>query len=81
MISDITVFGYMTQKAANEELKMNLSIVKQQAETLLHEMDLLIDRCRFEPGEGQKWDDLRDSLLQFRTVEVSTWKVPEDLEN
>lgn len=54
MIADQTVFGYMTQKAANEELKMNLSIVKQQAETLLHEMDLLIDRCRFEPGEGQK---------------------------
>lgn len=81
MNANLKNFGLMDQRDANSELKMNLSIVKQQAETLLHEMDLLIDRCRFEPGEGQKWDDLRDSLLQFRTVEVSAWKVPENLEN
>lgn len=70
MNANLKVFGFMNQKEANSELKLNLSIVKQQAEAVLHEMDLLIDRCAFNPDEDVKWKELRSALLNFRTLEV-----------
>lgn len=52
MNANLECFGLMDQRDANSELKLNLSIVKQQAEAVLHEMDLLTDRCSFDPGNG-----------------------------
>lgn len=72
MNANLECFGLMDQRDANSELKLNLSIVKQQAEAVLHEMDLLIDRCVFEPGEDVTWKELRSALLNFRTLEVDS---------
>lgn len=71
MNANLECFGLMDQRDANSELKLNLSIVKQQAEAVLHEMDLLTDRCSFDPGEDVTWKEMRSALLNFRTLEVN----------
>ena len=71
MIANLKNFGYMDMNAANKELKQNLRNVKNLAEELLHEMELLPMRIVFEPGESEKWEALRKELLEFRSLDVN----------
>lgn len=71
MIANIRNFGNMDMNDANRELKENLKAVKSQAEALEHGMDLMIRRIDFEPEELGKWESLRKSLVDFRTLEVN----------
>lgn len=71
MIANIRNFGNMDMNDANRELKENLKAVKSQAEALERGMDLIIRRIDFEPDELGKWESLRKSLVDFRTLEVN----------
>lgn len=71
MIADLRVFGNLDMNDANIQLRENLKVVKEQAETLLHNMDLITGRINFEDGEIGKWVALRDAILNFRTLEVN----------
>lgn len=71
MIANLRAFGNMDMNDANIQLQENLKVVKEQAETLLHNMDLIIGRIRFEEGEIDKWIQLRQAILNFRTLEVN----------
>ena len=71
MIANIRNFGNMDMNEANRELKENLKVVKCQAEALEYVMDLIIRRIDFEPDELEKWEALRKSLVDFRTLEVN----------
>ena len=71
MIADLRVFGNLDINDANIQLRENLKVVKEQAETLLHNMDLITGRINFEDGEIGKWIALRDAILNFRTLEVN----------
>lgn len=71
MIANLRAFGNMDMNDANIQLQENLEVVKEQAETLLHNMDLIIGRIRFEEGEIDKWIQLRQAILNFRTLEVN----------
>lgn len=71
MIAEARAFGNMDINDANIQLRENLKVVKEQAETLLHNMDLTAGRIKFEEGEIGKWVALRDAILNFRTLEVN----------
>ena len=71
MIAELRSFGNMDMNDANIQLKENIKLVKEQAETLLHSMDLTAGRINFEEGEIDKWIALRDAILNFRTLEVN----------
>lgn len=71
MIAELKRFGNMNMNDANSELKGNLKVVKDQAEILLHNMDLITKRIKFEEGEFDKWIALRNAILNFRTLEVN----------
>ena len=71
MIAELRVFGNMDMNDANIHLKEDLKVVKEQAEALLHSMDLTARRINFEEGEIDKWIALRDAILNFRTLEVN----------
>lgn len=71
MIAELRSFGNMDMNDANIQLKENLKVVKEQAETLLHNMDLTAGRISFEEGEIDKWIALREAILNFRTLEVN----------
>ena len=72
MIADARAFGNMDMNDANIQLRENLKVVKEQAETLLHNMDLTAGRIKFEEAEEfGKWAALRDAILNFRTLEVN----------
>ena len=71
MIAELRAFGNMDMNDANIHLKENLKVVKEQAEALLHNMDLTAGRISFEEGEIDKWIALRDAILNFRTLEVN----------
>ena len=64
-------FGYMDEQDANNELKRNLTEVKRAAELLLNLIDLSMNRIQFEPGKIDKFIALRQSILDFRSVEVN----------
>ena len=64
-------FGYMDNHTANDELKRNLAEVKRAAELLLNLLDLLMGRIQFEPGETDKYINLRQAILDFRSLEVN----------
>ena len=71
MIANMKAFGYMDEQDANNELKRNLTEVKRAAELLLNLIDLSMNRIQFEPGEIDKFITLRQSILDFRSVEVN----------
>lgn len=71
MIAELRSFGNMDMNDANIQLKDNLKVVKEQAEALLHNMDLIAGRISFEEGEIDKWIALREAILNFRTLEVN----------
>lgn len=71
MLANLRVFGNMDMNEANRELGENLKAVKSQAEALERGMDLIIRRIDFEPDELGKWESLRKSLVDFRTLEVN----------
>lgn len=71
MIANMKAFGDVGEYIAYVELKNNLKALKTETEIVLHSMDLLIGRIRFEGDEAEKWTALRDALLDFRTLEVS----------
>ena len=70
MIAELRAFGNMDMNDANIHLRENLKVVKEQAEALLHSMDLTAGRINFEEGEIDKWVALREAILNFRTLEV-----------
>lgn len=51
MIAELRAFGNMDMNDANIHLRENLKVVKEQAEALLHSMDLTAGRINFEEGE------------------------------
>ena len=71
MIANMKAFGYMDEQDANSELKRNLTEVKRAAELLLNLIDLSMNRIQFEHGEIDKFITLRQSILDFRSVEVN----------
>ena len=72
MIAEERAFGNIDMNDANIQLRENLKVVKEQAETLLHNMDLTAGRIKFEEAEEfGKWAALRDAILNFRTLEVN----------
>lgn len=71
MLANLRSFGNMDMNEANRELRENLKAVKSQAEALERGMDLIIRRIDFEPDELGKWESLRKSLVDFRTLEVN----------
>lgn len=71
MIANMKAFGYMDEQDANNELKRNLTEVKRAAELLLNLIDLSMNRIQFEPGKIDKFIALRQSILDFRSVEVN----------
>lgn len=71
MLANLRSFGNMDINEANRELGENLKAVKSQAEALERGMDLIIRRIDFEPDELEKWESLRKSLVDFRTLEVN----------
>lgn len=71
MISELRAFGNMDMNEANIHLRNGLKVVKDQAETLLHSMDLIVGRINFEEGEIDKWASLRKAIIDFRTLEVN----------
>lgn len=71
MLANLRSFGNMDMNEANRELNENLKAVKSQAEALERGMDLIIRRIDFEPDELGKWESLRKSLVDFRTLEVN----------
>lgn len=71
MVAELKAFGNMDLYDANFELRENLIAVKTQAEALLYIMDLIVRRINFESGEIDKWTQLRQALLDFRTLEVN----------
>lgn len=71
MIANMKAFGYMDEQDANSELKRNLTEIKRAAELLLNLIDLSMNRIQFEPGEIDKFIALRQSILDFRSVEVN----------
>lgn len=71
MLAELRVFGNMKQNEANLQLKENLKEVKTQAEALLHSMDIIASRIKFEDGEIDKWIALRQAILDFRSLEVN----------
>ena len=71
MIANMKAFGYMDEQDVNSELKRNLTEVKRAAELLLNLIDLSMNRIQFEPGEIDKFITLRQSILDFRSVEVN----------
>ena len=46
MIAEARAFGNMDMNDANIQLRENLKVVKEQADTLLHNMDLTAGRDR-----------------------------------
>ncbi len=71
MIANMKAFGYMDEQDANSELKRNLTEIKRAAELLLNLIDLSMNRIQFESGEIDKFITLRQSILDFRSVEVN----------
>lgn len=71
MIADMKAFGLMDNYTANDELKRNLAEVKRAAELLMNLLDLLMGRIQFEPGETDKYINLRQAILDFRSLEVN----------
>lgn len=71
MIAELRAFGNMDMNQANIQLKENVKAVKTQAEALLQIMDLTAGRISFEEGEIDKWVQLREAILDFRTLEVN----------
>lgn len=71
MIAELRAFGNMDMNDANIHLKENVKAVKAQAEALLQIMDLTAGRITFEEGEIDKWVQLRQAILDFRTLEVN----------
>lgn len=72
MIAEERAFGNIDMNDANIQLRENLKVVKEQAETLLHNMDLTAGRIKFEEAEEfGKWTALRKAILNFRTLEVN----------
>lgn len=71
MIAELRAFGNMDMNQANIQLKENVKAVKTQAEALLQIMDLTAGRISFEDGEIDKWVQLREAILDFRTLEVN----------
>lgn len=72
MIAELRAFGNMDMNQANIQLKENVKAVKTQAEALLQIMDLTAGRISFEEGEIDKWVQLREAILDFRTLEVNS---------
>ena len=72
MIAELRAFGNMDMNDANLHLKQDLKAVKAQAEALLQIMDLTAGRISFEEGEIDKWVQLREAILDFRTLEVNS---------
>lgn len=70
MKANMKVFGYMSKKEARQELKANLKEVKKQSEELLKQMDLTVGRCKMNLKEVQRWGELRNAIIEFRTIEV-----------
>lgn len=64
-------FGDASEYIANIDVKNNLNELKKETEAVLQSMDLLIGRVRFEGDEAERWAELRNALLNFRTLEVS----------
>lgn len=58
-----------TQVMENE-LREHLDIIHEQAETLLHSMDLLSKCVKLDEKEVEKWKNLREALIDFRAVEI-----------
>lgn len=71
MLAELRAFGNMDMNDANLHLKQDLKAVKAQAEALLQIMDLTAGRIKFEPDEIDKWLQLRQAILDFRTLEVN----------
>lgn len=71
MIAELRAFGNMDMNQANIQLRENVKAVKTQAEALLQIMDLTAGRISFEDGEIDKWVQLREAILDFRTLEVN----------
>lgn len=71
MLAELRAFGNMDMNQANLHLKQDLKAVKAQAEALLQIMDLVTGRINFEPNEVDKWLQLRQAILDFRTLEVN----------
>ena len=71
MLAELRAFGNMDMNDANIQLKENIKVVKTQAEALLQIMDLTAGRIKFEPDEIDKWLQLRQAILDFRTLEVN----------
>ena len=71
MIAEARAFGNMDMNDANIQLRESLKVVKEQAETLLHSIELITGRIRFEEGEIDKWIQLRQAILNFRMLEVN----------
>ena len=71
MVANLKAFGNLDMNDANIKLKANMKEVKSQSEALLHTMDLLVGRISFEDGEIDKWVQLRQAILDFRTLEVN----------
>lgn len=78
MIAELRAFGNMDMNQANLHLKQDLKAVKAQAEALLQIMDLVTGRINFEPNEVDKWLQLRQAILDFRTLEVNP-NVPQNV--
>lgn len=71
MIANMKAFGYMDEQDANNELKRNLTEIKRAAELLLNLIDLSMNRIQFEHGEIDKFIALRQTILDFRSIEVN----------
>lgn len=70
MIAELRAFGNIDIHDANMQLKENLKVIKEQAEALLHTMDLTTGRISFGEGEIDKWMALREAILDFKSLEV-----------
>lgn len=71
MKANMKAFGDASEYIANIDVKNNLNELKKETEAVLQSMDLLIGRVRFEGDEAERWAELRNALLNFRTLEVS----------
>ena len=71
MIADTRRNENPTQVTANQDLKQSLKAVQAQAEALISNMDILIRQISFDEGEFKKWDNLREALADFQTLEVN----------
>lgn len=71
MIADVRRNENPTQVTANQDLRQSLKAVQAQAEALTSSMDVLIRQISFEGEEFKTWNNLREALTEFQTLEVN----------